>query len=43
MEDLWPNYGDYDMYTNADKRLKEFNNLNQYNDEQDIAHVDFRY
>jgi Sugar transferases involved in lipopolysaccharide synthesis len=26
------------MYTNADKRLKEFNNLNQYNDEQDIAH-----
>lgn len=25
------------MYTNADKRLKEFNNLNQYNGEQDIA------
>lgn len=25
------------MYTNADKRLKELNNLNQYNGEQEIA------
>ncbi len=25
------------MYTNADKRLKEFNNLNQYNGEQEVT------